>query len=46
MERIALNGVWNMAGNGYHCFGTVPGSVYCFLLENELRDDHLCMDRI
>lgn len=28
-----------MTGNGYDCIGTVPGSLYSFLLENKLMDD-------
>lgn len=28
-----------MVGNGYDCYGTVPGSLYSFLLENGLMDD-------
>lgn len=32
MKTISLNGTWNMQGNGFDCNGTVPGSVYSFLL--------------
>ncbi len=39
MKRISLNGVWNMVGNGFNCDGTVPGSVYSFLLDNKLMED-------
>ena len=39
MKRIPLNGMWKLSGNGYECNGTVPGSVYSILLENELMDD-------
>lgn len=39
MKRISLNGLWRLSGNGYDCTGTVPGSVYSILLENELMDD-------
>ena len=28
-----------MTGNGYDCTGTVPGSLYSFLLDNKLMDD-------
>lgn len=28
-----------MSGAGYECFGTVPGTVYSFLLENQLMED-------
>lgn len=39
MERINLCGKWRMQGNGYDCYGTVPGSVYSFLLGNKLISD-------
>ena len=39
MKKINLNGTWKLNGNGYECFGTVPGSVYSFLLDNDLMDD-------
>lgn len=39
MKRLSLNGTWRMEGAGYGCAGTVPGSVYSFLLENELMED-------
>ena len=39
MKRISLNGLWKLSGNGYECVGTIPGSVYSILLENELMDD-------
>ena len=38
MKKYLLNGTWNMAGGGYACEGSVPGSVYSFLLENKLMD--------
>ena len=28
-----------MTGNGYDCTGTIPGSLYSFLLDNKLMDD-------
>lgn len=28
-----------MTGNGYNCSGTIPGSVYSFLLENQLMEN-------
>ncbi len=39
MKRIDLNGIWEMSGNGYHCTGMIPGSVYSFLLSNQLMED-------
>lgn len=39
MITINLNGKWTMKGAGYECEGTVPGSVYSFLLDNNLMDD-------
>ena len=39
MKKLLLNGTWHMEGGKYTCDGTVPGSVYSFLLENSLIDD-------
>ena len=39
MIRQELNGRWRMTGAGFDCEGTVPGSVYSFLLENQLVQD-------
>ncbi|MBE6770081.1 MAG: glycoside hydrolase family 2 protein [Ruminococcaceae bacterium] len=39
METFSLNGKWSLTGGGYNCEGTVPGSVYSFLLNNNLIDD-------
>ena len=39
MKKLLLNGKWLMTGGNYRCEGTVPGSVYSFLLENSLIDD-------
>ncbi|MBQ7974445.1 MAG: glycoside hydrolase family 2 protein [Clostridia bacterium] len=39
MKKTDLNGKWRLTGNGFDCEGTVPGSVYSFLLENRLMDD-------
>ncbi|MBR2885342.1 MAG: glycoside hydrolase family 2 protein [Clostridia bacterium] len=39
MQKFILNGNWNMSGGQYNCQGTVPGSVYSFLLDNKLMDD-------
>lgn len=34
MRKQMLNGQWHMTGGGYSCRGTVPGSVYSFLLND------------
>jgi len=39
MTRLNLNGIWQMQGGGYECEGTIPGSVYSFLLDNNLMED-------
>ena len=39
MKKISLNGLWQMSGAGMTCEGNVPGSVYSFLLENQLMED-------
>ena len=39
MFQISLNGTWLMTGAGYDCSGTIPGSVYSFLLDNQLIED-------
>lgn len=39
MKRIDLPSKWHMTGNGYDICGTIPGSVYSFLLENDLEGD-------
>lgn len=39
MLRQELNGRWHMQGGGFECDGTIPGSVYSFLLENKLVED-------
>ncbi len=39
MNKISLDGMWNMKGNGFDCNGTVPGSVYSFLLGAGLMQD-------
>lgn len=39
MKKISLCGKWRMFGNGYDCEGTVPGSLYSFLLGNGLMSD-------
>ena len=44
MKKFTLNGVWSMSGRGYNCTGTIPGSVYSFLLDNKLMDDPFYRD--
>lgn len=39
MTRQSLNGIWQMTGAGFDCEGTIPGSVYSFLLDKGLMDD-------
>lgn len=39
MKKISLNGTWHLTGAGYDCEGTIPGSVYSFLLDNQLMED-------
>ena len=39
MQRFDLNGIWHLSGGEYSCDGTVPGSVYSFLLDNKLIED-------
>ncbi len=39
MKQLDLNGTWRLIGAGYDCTGTVPGSVYSFLLDNGLMED-------
>lgn len=39
MIKTELNGRWKMRGAGFECEGSVPGSVYSFLLENKLAED-------
>lgn len=39
MKKQSLNGLWHMTGGGYDCTGTVPGSVYSFLLDKGLIPD-------
>ena len=39
MKRTNLNGTWELTGGGYSCTGTVPGSVYSFLLNNQLMEN-------
>lgn len=39
MNKLNLNGIWEMEGGGFNCQGNVPGSVYSFLLVNNLIPD-------
>lgn len=39
MQKILLNGEWTMSGGEFICRGTIPGSVYSFLLQNDLMKD-------
>lgn len=39
MKTFSLNGTWQLTGGGYACEGSVPGSVYSFLLEKGLMED-------
>ena len=39
MNKICLNGTWNLKGNGYDVNGKIPGSLYSFLLDANLVPD-------
>ena len=39
MKKLSLNGIWQMEGGGFNCQSSVPGSVYSFLLNNNLITD-------
>ena len=39
MNKIILDGIWHLEGGGFSCEGTIPGSVYSFLLDKGLIDD-------
>lgn len=39
MKKTTLNGLWQMEGAGYICQDHIPGSVYSFLLNNDLMPD-------
>ena len=39
MKKVLLNGRWHLEGEGYSCYGNIPGSVYSILLENQLIED-------
>ena len=40
-----LNGIWHMEGGNFSCDGTIPGSVYSFLMANGLMQDPHYRDR-
>ncbi|MBQ0101942.1 MAG: glycoside hydrolase family 2 protein, partial [Firmicutes bacterium] len=44
MNKISLGGIWRLTGGGYDCEGSVPGSVYSFLLGAGLIDDPFYRD--
>ncbi len=44
MQKFSLNGTWQMQGGGYVCEGTIPGSVYSFLINNKLIEDPFYRD--
>ena len=39
MEKITLNGQWNISSKTYNVVGEIPGSVYTALLANGLMED-------
>lgn len=44
MKRYDLNGIWHLSGNGFSCDGTVPGSLYSFLLAQGMMEDPFYRD--
>lgn len=44
MTKYDLNGNWRMTGAGFDCVGTIPGSVYSFLLDAGLMEDPFYRD--
>jgi len=44
MKKYTLNGTWSLHGAGYNTNGTIPGSVYSFLLDAKLIDDPFYRD--
>lgn len=44
MNKISLNGIWNLKGNGYDVNGKIPGSLYSFLLDAGLVPDPFYRD--
>ena len=39
MKRFDLNGIWELSCENIHCKGTIPGSVYSFLLDAGKMED-------
>ncbi len=44
MKKYSLNGLWLLNGGGYNTQGTIPGSVYSFLLNSNLIADPFYRD--
>lgn len=44
MKKFSLNGQWDLKGGGYSTIGTVPGSIYSFLLDAALIPDPFYRD--
>lgn len=44
MKKFNLRGIWQMQGGGFSTEGTVPGSVYSFLLDKGLMEDPFYRD--
>ena len=44
IKTFPLNGKWTLCGGGYRTEGTIPGSVYSFLLDAELIDEPFYRD--
>ena len=44
MKKTYLNGKWRMYGGGFDCTGTIPGSLFSFLLDNKLLEDPFYRD--
>ncbi len=44
MKKFSLNGQWDLEGGGYATAGTIPGSVYSFLLDAALIPDPFYRD--
>lgn len=44
MRKIPLSGVWTMKGNGFDAQDVIPGSVYSFLINNNLAPDPFYRD--
>ncbi len=44
MDKIILNGIWELEGGKYRTQGEIPGSVYSILLKNGMMDDPFYRD--